>query len=269
MPSSAEIPAALTIAGSDCSAGAGAQADLKTFSALGVYGLTALTCVVAEIAGKVARIDPLPVESVRAQLEILAGAYPVRAAKTGMLHSVEIVREVARWWRESGWQIPLVVDPVMLATSGDRLLQESAVRVYEEELFPRAALLTPNLDEASILLDAKISSAAELASAGRALGEKYGVPVLMKGGHLEGANAVDLLVSDGEVRAYSRPFVRGAALHGTGCTYSAAITAHLAHGVPLADAIERAKDFITRALTHSLRWAQPDGGVTQALHLFS
>src|SRR3954451_5613127 len=142
MPSTSSIPVALTIAGSDSSAGAGAQADLKTFSALGVYGLTALTCVVAETPGKVQRIDAIDATMVAEQVTLLLDSFPVAAIKTGMLYSAEIVSRIAEILR--GKAMPLVVDPVMVATSGDLLLQKEAIQVYEEELFPLASLLTPN-----------------------------------------------------------------------------------------------------------------------------
>src|SRR3954463_7608561 len=144
------IPVALTIAGSDSSAGAGIQADLKTFSALGVYGLTAVTCIVAEVPGRVSKIEPVSPALVREQIDVLLRSFPVGAIKTGLLFSAEIIEQIARALREHG-SLPLVIDPVMVATGGDPLLQEDAIAAYERELFPRAALLTPNLDEAARL----------------------------------------------------------------------------------------------------------------------
>src|SRR5436853_4999117 len=146
-----EIPVALTIAGSDSSAGAGIQADLKTFSALGVYGLTAVTCVVAETPGRVSKIEPVSAALVREQIEVLLRGFPVAAIKTGLLFSAEIIAEIARALREHQ-SIPLVIDPVMVATSGDALLQDDAIEKYERDLFPLATLLTPNLNEAARLL---------------------------------------------------------------------------------------------------------------------
>jgi hydroxymethylpyrimidine/phosphomethylpyrimidine kinase len=242
----------LTIAGSDSSAGAGIQADLKTFTALDVYGLTAVTCVVAETPGKVTKIEPMPAAIVREQIAVLARGFPIRAIKTGLLCSSEIVSVVAG--AIADLHLPVVVDPVMIATSGDVLLDPQAVEVYESELFPRATLITPNLDEAARLLGQSIPDESAMERAGRALAEKYGTSVLIKGGHLAGGEAIDLLFSNGTVTRFSAPFVRGIATHGTGCTYSAAITAGLARGESLTSAIERAKAFVTQAIQNHFTW---------------
>src|SRR5215212_4169584 len=207
-------PVALTIAGSDCSAGAGAQADLKTFSALGVYGLTALTCVVAETPGHVRRIQGLNPDLVAEQIELLLDNFPVSAIKTGLLFSGEMVARIAALLRERARTIPIVVDPVMVATSGDLLLPREAIAVYESDLFPQAALLTPNLDEAGALLGRAVSDLGEMQQAGRELREKYGVPILLKGGHLGGAHAIDLLfTADDRVEEFRAPFARGVHTH--------------------------------------------------------
>ena len=254
--SAATVPVALTIAGSDSSAGAGVQADLKTFSALGVYGLTAVSCVVAEIPGKVSRIEPVSAALVREQINVLAESFPIAAIKTGLLYSREIIKAVARaivdFKRD---RIPLIVDPVMIATSGDRLLEPPAVEAYETELFPLAALITPNLDEAAWLLETKIKDRQSMGKAVRSLAKKYRVSVLLKGGHLTGSAAVDLLFAGNKLTEFSAPFVRGVATHGTGCTYSAAITASLASGLSLEDAICRAKKFVTQSIRGRFRWA--------------
>jgi hydroxymethylpyrimidine/phosphomethylpyrimidine kinase len=254
----ANPPAALTIAGSDCSAGAGIQADLKTFSAFGVYGLTAITCVVAETPGVVSRIEPVSVEMVREQIEVLLRSFPVTAIKTGLLFSREIIAEVVRCLRDHAQKtkapVPLVIDPVMVATSGDALLREDAIESYERDLFPLAALLTPNLDEASRLIGKSIRDLPAMRSAGETLAKKYRVPVLLKGGHLAGDEAIDLLFMDGDVAEFSAPFSRGIATHGTGCTYSAAITAGLASGLSLEDAVRRAKKFVTAAIAQHHAW---------------
>jgi hydroxymethylpyrimidine/phosphomethylpyrimidine kinase len=254
--SAATVPVALTIAGSDSSAGAGVQADLKTFSALGVYGLTAVSCVVAEIPGKVSRIEPVSPALVREQINVLAETFPIAAIKTGLLYSREIIKAVARaivdFKRD---RIPLIVDPVMIATGGDRLLEPPAVEAYETELFPLAALITPNLDEAAWLLETKIKDRQSMEKAVRELAKKYRVSVLLKGGHLAGSAAVDLLFAGNKLTEFSAPFVRGVATHGTGCTYSAAITAGLASGLSLEDAICRAKKFVTQSIRGRFRWA--------------
>ena len=261
---------ALTIAGSDSSAGAGIQADLKTFSALGVYGLSAITCVVAETPGKVARIEPVNVGLVRAQIETLFAGFPIAAVKTGLLYSAEIVSAVARaivdLARKNDRKIPLVIDPVMLATSGDVLLRDDAIQLYERELFPLATLVTPNLDEAGKLLGELIRDRDGMRVAGQRLTEKFRVPFLIKGGHLAGDHAIDLLfLTDGRVAEFSAPFSRGVATHGTGCTYSAAITAGLARGLSLQDAVRPAKEFVTAAIAQHFTW-KIAGETVQALN---
>lgn len=247
------IPVALTIAGSDSSAGAGIQADLKTFSALGVYGLTAVTCVVAETPGNVSQIEPISVALVREQIDVVMRSFPVKAIKTGLLCSAPLVAEVARGLR--GYRsIPVVIDPVMVATSGDPLLQDDAVQIYEHDLFPLAALVTPNLNEAARLVGNAIDDVATMREAGQLLAKKYGVPFLLKGGHLSGEQAIDLLFENGTVTEFAAPFSRGVTTHGTGCTYSAAITAHLAGGLALKDAVARAKKFVTASIAQHHAW---------------
>jgi hydroxymethylpyrimidine/phosphomethylpyrimidine kinase len=253
MPATSKIPVALTIAGSDSSAGAGIQADLKTFSALGVYGLTAVTCVVAETPGHVSKIEPVSAELVRDQIEVLLRSFPVAAIKTGLLFSASIIAEIASVLRERR-STPLVIDPVMVATSGDALLQDDAIQTYERDLFPLAALLTPNLGEAGRLVGKSITDLEAMREAGETLEKKYGVPVLLKGGHLAGNDAIDLLCLKGSVIEFSAPFSRGIATHGTGCTYSAAITAGLAGGLSLEEAIRRAKKFVTSAIAQHHAW---------------
>lgn len=267
-----EIPVALTIAGSDSSAGAGLQADLKTFSALGVYGLTAVTCVVAETPGKVSKIEPVPAKIVRKQIEILCASFPVSAIKTGLLCSAEIVTTVARSMVElsdrAETRMALVIDPVMIATSGTALLRSDAIKLYEQELFPLASLITPNLVEASKLLRRTISDFAGMRKAGKDLERRYGVPILLKGGHLNSERAIDLLFWEDNVIDFQEPFVRDVATHGTGCTFSAAITAGLAAGLRLEDAIGRAKKFVTSALAERFRW-EGGGGNVDALNHFA
>ncbi len=252
------IPVALTIAGSDSSAGAGIQADLKTFGALGVYGLTAVTCVVAETPGLVSKIEPVSPELVREQIEVLLRSFPVAAVKTGLLFSREIVVEVAQLLREHRSKIktpiPLVIDPVMVATSGDPLLRDDAIKSYERDLFPLAALLTPNLGEAGRLLGESINDLPGMRWGGETLTEKYGVPVLLKGGHLAGDHAIDLLFLGSRVIEFSAPFSRGIATHGTGCTYSAAIVAGLANGLPLEEAVRSGKKFVTATIAQHHAW---------------
>ena len=263
-------PVALTIAGSDSSAGAGVQADLKTFSALGVYGLTAITCVVAEIPGRVSRIEPVSAEIVREQIAVLSRNFPIAAAKTGLLCSAEIVEAVARavvdLSANSAKRLPLVIDPVIVATSGDQLLEPRAIERYEKELFPLATLLTPNLGEAERLVGEPIRDLKGMRRAGRKMQKKYGVSILLKGGHLTGNNAVDLLFAGDKISEFSAPFVRDVATHGTGCTYSAAITAGLASGLSLESAIRRAKEFVTASIARRFRWTSSSGKQLDALN---
>lgn len=268
MAANPEVPVALTIAGSDSSAGAGIQADLKTFGALGVYGLTAITCVVAETPGLVSEIEAVSAAMVCAQMEILLKSFPVAAIKTGLLFSGEIVSAVAQTLREHAARAtsPLVIDPVMVATSGDLLLRDDAVEAYERELFPLAALVTPNLDEAARLLGEPIGDLQAMRTAGARLTEKYRIPVLIKGGHLSGQNAIDLLFVAGNVVEFSAPFSRGVATHGTGCTYSAAITAGLASGLSLEGAVRRAKQFVTATIAQHLSWETSTGASLHALN---
>ena len=272
MPSSP--PVALTIAGSDNSAGAGVQADLKTFTAHRVYGLTAVTCVVAEIPGRVSLIQPVRRDVVREQISLSLGAYPVAALKTGMLHSREVIELVAAIYgalseQRLGQPKPaLVVDPVMVATSGAPLLKKDAVTAYGELLFPLATLVTPNLDEARVLLaGAEIGTPAAMRLAGLELSARYGSGFLMKGGHFGGATAIDwLCLPDGATHELSAPFTRGIATHGTGCTYSAAIAAGLAQGHDLAKAVARAKAYVSRAVADFFRWQNGETQVDALNH---
>jgi len=263
-------PVALTIAGSDSSAGAGVQADLKTFSALGVYGLTAVTCVVAETPGKVSRIEPVSGKIVREQIAVLSRNFPIAAAKTGLLCSAEIVEVVARaivdLSADSAKRFPLVIDPVIVATSGDRLLEPRAIELYERELFPLATLLTPNLNEAEKLLGEPIRHLQAMRNAGKEMQRKYGVSILLKGGHLIGDDAADLLFAGDKISEFSAPFVDDVATHGTGCTYSAAITAGLASGLSLESAIRRAKEFVTASIARCFRWTSSSGKQLDALN---
>ena len=264
------VPVALTVAGSDCSAGAGIQADLKTFTALGVYGVTAVTGLVAEVPRKVSRIEPVTVTTVRAQLELLLKNFHVGAIKTGLLCSAEIVSAVAEAIQNSKKKtarpIPLVVDPVMIATSGDNLLEPEAVESYKNKLFPLATLITPNLDEAALLLETTISDRKQMENAAKTLANKYGSSILLKGGHLSGDNAIDLLFHHGELTEFSAPFVRDVETHGTGCTYSAAITAGLASGLTLSEAIARSKRFVTKSIARHFRWKGGPAGTIDALN---
>ena len=259
-------PVALTIAGSDCSAGAGLQADLKTFSAHKVYGLTAVTCIVAEVPGKVTRIQPVDLENLADQLRLLFTSFTVAAVKTGMLYSREVIELVAHTLHSLPQPPPLIVDPVMVATSGDALVQDDAILAYQRLLFPLAALITPNLDEASVLLGAKIARAEHLRPAADALRCRYGCAVLLKGGHLRGKVALDVLRDDDGFTDYKAPFIPGVSTHGTGCTFSAAIAAGLANGKTLRQAVAAGKKYVTRAIGQSFRWGRGQSRVEALNH---
>ena len=245
------LPIALTIAGSDSGGGAGIQADLKTFAALGVHGTSAITCITAQNPRGVTGIQAIRADMVRKQLEAVFAELRPGAVKTGMLFSTEIIHVVADFFA-SGRRPPLVVDPVMVATSGAVLLKPSAIRALKEQLLPLATLITPNLDEAEILIGRKLRSLADLSSAAREIHERFGCAVLVKGGHLQNAKlAVDVFFDGKTLREFTARRVRGVSTHGTGCTYSAAIAAGLAQGEPLPTAVASAKSFITRAIAES------------------
>ncbi|MGA2544684.1 MAG: bifunctional hydroxymethylpyrimidine kinase/phosphomethylpyrimidine kinase [Verrucomicrobiota bacterium] len=241
-------PVALTIAGSDSGGGAGLQADLKTFAALGVHGASAITCITAQNPGGISRLEPCAPKMVRAQIEAVFAWSPPAAAKTGLLYSAAIVGEVARFFRQRRG-VPLVVDPVMIATSGRRLLQRDAVGRLRRELLPLAALVTPNLSEAEVLIGKSIRTPEELRAAARIIYQSYGCAALVKGGHLAGGDrAVDFLCGAEGEWMLSAPRVKKVSLHGAGCRYSAAITAWLARGKPLRESVELAKTHITAVI---------------------
>jgi hydroxymethylpyrimidine/phosphomethylpyrimidine kinase len=249
------LPVALTIAGSDSGGGAGIQADLQTFAALGVHGTTAITCLTCQNPGGVRAIQAARPQIVRQQIEAIFDELPPAAAKTGMLFSAPIIRVVAQQLRLR--PIPLVVDPVLVATSGAQLLKKSAVNVVRDELLPLATLATPNLDEAAILVGHELRSVEDCRSAAHEIHRRHGCAVLVKGGHLRGLReAVDVFFDGTEELLLSAPFIRGTNTHGTGCTYSAAITAHLACGRSLPRSVALAKDFITQAISHARRIAR-------------
>ncbi len=243
---------ALTVAGSDSGGGAGLQADLKTFSALGAHGVCAITSVTAQNPRGVLAAEGCGLKLVRAQLRAVSAFQP-RAAKTGMLLTAEIIAEVAKFFR-SHREIPLVVDPVMIATSGARLLERDALAVLEKKLLPLAALVTPNVPEAEALTGLRLREPEDLRAAARALHGRFGGAVLVKGGHLETkASAIDVFFDGDTELLLEAPRARGVTTHGTGCTYAAAITAFLARGETLADAVARAKEFVTGAIHGSVK----------------
>ena len=239
---------ALTIAGSDSSGGAGIQADLKTFSALGVYGASVIVALTAQNTRGVQAVEPVRAAFVAAQLDSVMSDLAVDAIKTGMLADAEIVETVARALRAAPPR-PLVVDPVMVATSGDVLLRPEAVGAIKGALAPLATLITPNLAEAAVLLGGRpAQSEAEMREQAVALLGLGCRAVLVKGGHGSGGEALDVLADAAGARTFASPRVETAHTHGTGCTLSAAIAALMAQGAPLPDAVRRAKDFVWHGL---------------------
>jgi hydroxymethylpyrimidine/phosphomethylpyrimidine kinase len=240
------IPVALTIAGSDPSGGAGLQADLKTFHRFGVYGEAVATLITVQNTRGVTRVSTLDPELVAAQIQAVIEDIPPQAAKVGALGSREVVEVVAR--EAERFSFPLVVDPVMISKHGARLIDQDAVRALVERLIPRAFLLTPNLDEAAALVGFAVEDREAMVRAAEKLASMGAVNVLVKGGHLRGA-ALDILRLDsGEIREFAAPRIETRHTHGSGCTYSAAITAELAKGTALGEAVESAKLFITEAI---------------------
>jgi hydroxymethylpyrimidine/phosphomethylpyrimidine kinase len=240
----------LSIAGSDNSGGAGIQADLKTFTTCGVYGTTAVTSVVAESPGKVLNITPIPPERVVDQIRLVFESFPVAGMKTGLLASAEIIEAIEAALEETlSRGVPLVVDPVMVATSGKVLLPGDAIAALRK-LIRRATVITPNKDEAELLWGDAITDLASLEKAARELVLMFGGPaVLAKGGHLKTDMATDVLaLPSGVVEILEVPRIKNVDPHGTGCTYSAAITAMLARGHSLVEAVKLGKQFITRAI---------------------
>jgi hydroxymethylpyrimidine/phosphomethylpyrimidine kinase len=251
------LPVALTIAGSDSGGGAGIQADLKTFAALGVHGASAIACLTAQNPKRVLAIEPCSPKILRQQIEAVFEELNLTAVKTGMLFSAQNISVVAKFFGNSQLKIKnskLVVDPVLISTSGANLLQPAALKVLTKKLLPLAALVTPNLDEAKILAQQEISSPEDLRSAARKIHSRFGCAVLVKGGHLKNSRMAIDVFFDGETELLlSAPFVKGVSTHGTGCTYSAAICAALALGHGLPHAVEIGKNFITAAIASSYR----------------
>jgi hydroxymethylpyrimidine/phosphomethylpyrimidine kinase len=224
---------------------------LKTFASLGVHGTSVITCITAQNPLAVSAVEPCGVKMVRRQLEAVFDELPPVAIKTGMLYSAPVVRAVAAFLASRRGPV-LVVDPVLVSTSGTPLLKPGAIETLVKELLPLAGLLTPNRDEAALLTGLSLNSAQGLRDAARALHGRFGCAVLVKGGHLRRlAEAVDIFYDGREELLLSAPFVRGLRTHGTGCAYSAAIVAYLARGLSLARAVCRAKEYITQAIARS------------------
>lgn len=251
-------PAALTIAGSDSGAGAGLQADLKTFAASGVFGTTVVTAVTAQSTSAVLGVRPVEPSFVELQLRAVLDDLPVQAVKTGMLASSATVAAVARW--AAAGRLPnLVVDPVLVASTGRPLLDDGAGRAYLELLLPHALMVTPNIGEASLLTGMAVSDVPSMTTAARALAETGVRVVVVKGGHLPGRAAPDVVLLDGRLSLLEEERVDTHNDHGTGCTLSAATVAGLARGQDPLEALAAAKRFVTEALRGAAHWRLGSG----------
>lgn len=246
------IPVAMTIAGSDSGGGAGIQADLRTFSALGVFGSSAITAVTSQNPCAVARVDALPPDAVAEQIRTVLDVIDIRAVKTGMLHSAEIIRTVANCLKQT--QLPLVIDPVMISTSGSKLMLDDALESMMTDLLPLATWITPNIPEAELLSGMKIRSSDDVAVAAEKIATRWNTGVILKGGHAESDRMAADIVCSGGLRcslATPRLSLPPHASHGTGCTLSAAITAFLAKGESPLQAIVSAKAFVLGSLAEA------------------
>lgn len=245
------LPVALTIATSDSGGGAGIQADLLSMTANGAFGVTAIAALTAQSPREVTAIETLPPAFLLKQLETLFSYFQIRAAKTGMLFSAELIEAVAGFMR--GKECPLVVDPVMVATSGAVLLEPSALDALRHELFPLATLITPNLDEVEVLLGWKPAGRKEMLRSGQELSTRYGAAILMKGGHLSGDELIDILVHpDGTSREWRGQRIAAVNTHGSGCSLSASIAAGLAKGLSLDMAVSRARTYLRKTLIRTV-----------------
>lgn len=244
-------PVALTIAGSDSGGGAGIQADIKTFSSLGVYGASVLTAVTAQNTQRVSGIQAISPDIIRGQLEAILEDLPVDAIKIGMLHTIETVRSVSEILSARSTLPPIILDPVMISTSGSPLLREDAIERIIHELFPLTTLLTPNIPEAEYLSGIPIHEEKDINKAAERLLSFGCKSVLIKGGHIPGEKMTDWLFARGqEPVCLVSPTVKTRNTHGTGCTLSSAITAYMALGFRLVEAVHSAKEYITQALAH-------------------
>ena len=254
----------LIVAGSDSGGGAGIQADIKAVTAMGGFAATAVTALTAQNTQGVHGVVPIAPAFIAQQMEVVLTDIGADAVKTGMLHSAEVIDTVVASLRRYAPGVPLVVDPVMVAKGGHRLLLNEAETALRDRLLPMAALLTPNLPEAEVLVGFPVRVEADMTRAAAKLVALGARAVLMKGGHLDGDRVVDLLLHDGRVDRFEDARIASRNTHGTGCTYSAAITAELAKGTALPDAVARAKTFITRAI----QWAPGLGHGTGPLNHF-
>ncbi len=221
---------------------------------MGGYGLNALTSVVSEVPGLVSMVQSLPANLIADQMHVLFDGFPIMAAKTGMLGGIEQVQGVVAAWITIGKDVPLVVDPVMVATGGGRLLEEDAIEAVKTLLLPLAKVITPNLDEAAVLWGRPVTTRAEMEACGHELSGEHGCAVLIKGGHLINDAAADVLCHGNTAQWFETARVPGVSTHGTGCSYSAAIATGLAKGLLLPEAVREAKAFVSRAISQHFAW---------------
>ena len=241
-------PAVLTIAGSDSGGGAGIQADLKTFSALGCYGMSVITALTAQNTLGITGIHSIPPGFVKAQLDAVLQDIRPLAIKIGMIHSPELVAVIADALRQYP-DIPVILDPVMVATSGDRLIAEETVKHLVSQLFPLSTLITPNLDEAALLANVPIKTVNDMQNAGKNIMQQGCNALLLKGGHLDQEELTSLLfTSDGEIESFTSIKINTKNMHGSGCTLSSAIAAYIALGKSLQDAVALAQDYVHAAI---------------------
>lgn len=260
------VPTAMTIAGSDSGGGAGIQADLKTFAALGVYGTSAITAITAQNTLRVTGVHEIPVDLIRSQIEAVVSDIGADAVKTGMLSSTEIIEAVSEEIRDRGLS-PVVVDPVMVAKSGDRLLREDAIQALRVCLLPLATAVTPNIPEAEALTGRTIASAADARAAAKEILQMGAKAVVVKGGHLEGP-PVDLLYDGSVFKEFTGPRIDTTSTHGTGCTFASAIAAGLAKGLSLEEAVGQAKAFVTEAMQKAFAVGRGHGPLNHFFRLW-
>lgn len=252
-----KVSCALTIAGTDPTGGAGIQADLKTFQELQSYGMSVITSVVAQNTTGVQDVHHLPIRMIEEQLDSVFSDMPVHAFKTGMIADIDMMKAVKA--KITDIKAPYVMDPVMVATSGDALIIEDARDYLRDQLMPLTALVTPNIPETEFLTGEKIESLDDMKQAAVQLVEKFGAgAALVKGGHLEG-EATDFLYDGTNLSVFSEERIKTRNTHGTGCTYSAAITAYLSQGLPLQEAVRKSKKFVTVAIKHSFDLGSGNG----------
>ena len=252
-----DVACSLTIAGTDPTGGAGIQADLKTFQELQSYGMSVITSVVAQNTTGVQRIHHIPLEMIEEQLESVFSDMPVDAFKTGMIATIQMMEVIQS--KIADKNIPFIIDPVMVATSGDSLISIEARDYLRNHLLPLCKIITPNLPEAEFLTGDKIDTVEQMKDAAKKIVHEYGAEAaLVKGGHLIG-DAVDFLYDGKEMYSFNEKRIDTVNTHGTGCTYSAAITAYLSHGLSLVEAVEKSKHYVTEAIKYSFDLGKGNG----------